>query len=260
MESAMSRPTYKRLRTNSLVRTITPTFVRNVAGRKIRGKRTARKSVMSVHRFTRTAIGSNSTPGTGLISMNTFAALGLNGTGAYDMEWSFTLVGAQCYIAGTANNLVAMANVADFTNLFDKYRIDCVEVCMTFSANSHGTTSGLTSGLPIVYYAEDYDDIGAINLNAISQYDNLRKWQVSPNDQMKTFKIYPKPQEVVYRTLLANGYQQGSNKKWQDTLYTDTPYFGLKMVVDPIVYAGGSTPIGSFQFSFKYFISCKDTK
>lgn len=226
-----------------------------------RGRSNVPRSLASTRRhcYTRT-ISTGSTPGSNdAISVNAQNAQGLSATGFYDMEFSFSLQKVQMYIAGTAFVSWTMPNYADFTNLYDKYRIDWVEVTLTFNGNTH--TGGSVQSLPRVFFVEDNDDTNSINLASIQQYDNLKTFQFGTGDGvMKTFRIHPKPQELVYYTTTLSGYQQGSNKKFIDTTYPDVPQYGCKMIVDPIVYAASSTLLGSIALSFKYHITCDSTK
>lgn len=211
------------------------------------------------HCYTRT-VSTGSTPGSNdAIVVNAQAAQGLSASSFYDLEFTFSLQKVQMYIAGTAFVSWTMPNYADFTSLYDKYRIDWVDVTMTFNGNTH--TGGSTQSLPRVFFVEDNDDTNSISLGAIQQYDNLKTFQFGTGEGvMKTFRIHPRPQEMVYYTSTLTGYQQGSNKKFIDTTYPDVPQYGAKMIVDPIVYSASSLVLGSIAFSFKYHITCESTK
>lgn len=226
-----------------------------------RGRRSIPRSLASTRRhcYTRT-VSTGSTPGSNdAIIVNAQAAAGLSSSGFYDMEFTFSLQKVQMYIAGTSFVSWTMPNYADFTALYDKYRIDWVDVTMTFNGNTH--TGGSTQSLPRIFFVEDGDDANSINMASIQQYDNLKIFQFGTGEGvMKTIRIHPKPQEMVYYTSTLTGYQQGSNKKFIDTTYPDVPQYGAKIVVDPIVYSATSLVLGSIAFSFKYHITCDSTK
>lgn len=243
---------YKRARSNSTTNALVI--------RKVRGRRSKAKPSTSVHCYTRTAISSAAVAGSGFIPVNLFPSQGLGGTGFYDVEMSFSLTGVQLYIGAGAYANVALPNYSDFTALYDQYRIDYVDVTMTFSNNVSSTSSAVPC-LPIIYFAPDYDDVGATNLAAIAQYDNLKKFQLgSGPGVMKTIRCYPRPNVQLYNSPVSTGYGQASRKLFLDTNSPAVPYYGAKFVVDPTALAGGSTPIGNICMSYKYHLTFKNTK
>jgi len=212
------------------------------------------------HCYTRTVSTGATVGNNDAILVNSQAAQGLGTSGFYDMEFSFSLQKVQMNISGTAYTSWTVPNYTDLTNLYDKYRIDWVDVCMTFNGNNSSTANG-TQSLPRIFFVEDNDDVQSINLTAIQQYDNLKTFQFGVGEGvMKTIRIHPRPQEMVYYTAALTGYQQGSNKKFIDTSYPDIPQYGCKIIVDPIYYTTASVNLGSIAFSFKYHITCDSTK
>jgi len=258
-----------------------PSYAKKIAGRRIAAFVSRRRSTKysrprasvgraastRVHEYTRTC-GTGGTVGiSDSIIVNTQAATGLliaglAATAAYDMEFSFSLTGGvDLYIAGALYTNYAMPVTADFTNLYEKYRIDWIECNFTFSADNSSTASNNTHSMPRIFMVEDNDDTTAINLAAIQQYDNLKQWQLGLDGGVsKKWKIHPTPLEMVYLSAIATGYQKGSNKKWINTAYGQVPHYGMKMIVDPITYTAGSVPLGCIAMSFKYHFTFCDVK
>lgn len=217
------------------------------------------------HCYTR-VISTGATPGTSdAISVNSLASIGCGvagvNSGNFDLQFSFSLQKVQMYIAGATWYNWDMPSYTDFTNLYDKYRIDWIDVSMTFNSNTSTPAGGGVTTMPKVFVAEDNDDVSASNLAVIQQYDNLKIFQFGAGDGvMKTFRIHPKCQEMVYYTAALTGYQPSSSKKFIDTQYPNIPMYGLKAVIDPIVYTAATQPLGYISMSFKYHITCESTK
>lgn len=217
------------------------------------------------HCYTR-VISTGATPGTSdAISVNSLASIGLGvagvNSGNFDLQFSFSLQKVQMYIAGATWYNWDMPNYTDFTALYDKYRIDWIDVMMTFNSNTSTPAGGGVTTMPKVFVAEDNDDVAASNLAVIQQYDNVKIFQFGAGDGvMKTFRIHPKAQEMVYYTAALTGYQPSSSKKFIDSQYPNVPMYGLKAVIDPIVYTAATQPLGYISLSFKYHITCESTK
>lgn len=197
--------------------------------------------------------------------VNSQAATGLSinggaGSGGYDIEISFQLSGVTVYFGGIVWWNYPMPNFADLTALYDNYRVDFIDCEFTFNSDNSSTSQPAAS-LPRVFMVEDHDDVAAINLTGIQQVSGLKKWQfgIGPG-VMKRVRIHPTPLEMVYYSAVATGYQRGSNKKWIRTTNDSVPLYGVKMIIDPIVYTAGSVVLGDIAASFTYHITCTDTK
>lgn len=229
----------------------------------VKGPRMSRGSRTRIHEYTRTC-GSGMTAGSNDgIWVNTQNATGLifgggAATGLYDVELSFSLYQVQAYIGGTAVGTYAMPSVTDFTNLYDLYRIDYIDVCITFSNNTSSINQP-TTGLPIIYFVEDNDDVAATNTGSLMQYDKLKKFQFGMKNMIRT-RIHPKPLEMVYQSAVSTSYQSGSGKKFLTTANNNIPHYGVKLTVDPGPYSAAAVQTGVIQMSFKYHITCKNTK
>jgi len=196
--------------------------------------------------------------------INSQAATGIAingaGSGAYDAEIYFNLSGFTVFMGGVSWYSYPMPNFTDFTNLYDQYRIDWIDLEFTLNSNNSSVTNP-TLSLPRVFFVEDHDDVAATNLNSLQQYDNLKTWQFGiDSGVMKRVRIHPTPLEMVYYTAALTGYQKGSNKKWINTAYPTIPHYGVKILIDPIVYTAGAIDLGYMSLTANYHITCSSTK
>lgn len=124
-----------------------------------------------------------------------------------------------------------LAGVAEFTSLYDQYRIDYVTLKIMWSPKDSLTVDPNAPGqsiYPVLYYYNDYDDDTAPSTLAdIRERSNLRTVRISPN---RTININVKPAiaSSVYQSTTATAYAPKWNTKL-DAAYPDIPHFGLKM-------------------------------
>lgn len=161
---------------------------------------------LNTHHFRRWAGGFNYQPGTGLTE--------------YGLGQQYTF-----------NQLI---NYAEFTNLYDQYRIDRIKV--TFQLinvpdadstvpNSVGNGNNM---YPKIWLARDPDDANIPTLDEMRQRSKTVCRVLQPN---KTISIWVKPAV----NLAAFGGTTGYNIKyspWMDLSVVNTPHFGLKGVID----------------------------
>lgn len=223
-------------------------------------------SSTKIHAYTRTCASGLTQGDNDTIGINTQSATGLtmNGVnyGVYDIEMSFSLSGGVQVLIGGANvDTYAMPNATDFSNLYEQYRIDWIDVMITFS-NNNSSINQPTTGLPRIFFAEDHDDTSAVNMTGILQYDNLQQWQLGALDgsNTKTIRIHPTALQSVYLSAVSTGYQAGNKSQFISTAYAGVPHYGVKMVVDPIFYSAGSVAVGNLAMAFKYHLTFRSVK
>lgn len=174
----------------------------------------------------------------------------------------FTIGAASTYLAGvmvfgpnntyfysspTGNQLSwATVNAAEIAALWDKLKIDKVELMFTSSVHGQANTS---TQQPLILFAEDDNDSSA-SPDQIKQMDMVA-WQ--PGDQNNPFKITvrPKYQRLVYYTSLLSSYEP---TRGYVVAGTDIPHYGLKIGIEPLGAAG------RICFTAKYFFKCKELK
>lgn len=122
-------------------------------------------------------------------------------------------------------NLQQLDAYAQFTSLFDQYRIRKV-VCVFRPQFSETIYTGVLGGQSTYNYsAIDYDDANALSDSAIREYDTC---QVHKNTDQFTRTIYPRVAVGLYGGSLFNAYGNNSNSQWIDCSNPAVPYYGLK--------------------------------
>jgi len=128
--------------------------------------------------------------------------------------------------------LSALTNVADYTNVFDQYRITCAEITFSPFFNQYPLTSSTTPGR--LYTVIDYDDAGTpASLVDLLTYPNC---------------VMTQPWEKVTRTLVPHCAQSAYNgsfagyvnvkSPWIDTVSNSVQHYGVKGYVEASTTTG----------------------
>lgn len=168
--------------------------------------------------------------------------------------------------ASMAFRLSDISDVADFTNLFDQYRINGIAVkiipCVT---NIRGSTSGGT--LPdlgcFLHIVNDVDDAAtpaasAVGMDALRQYESYRS--INPyrnNGAPIKFYIKPRVAPAIYGSGTFTGY--GSVRPpWIDLVSTGVDHYGMKFLVETI--EGALNQLAEFKVEATYYFSCRGVR
>lgn len=195
------------------------------------------------------------------LSMN--QATGFNALGQYDLAFTFRLDGVQVYCGGSFVSTQALPGYTDFTNLFDCWRIKCVDVALGFTNNSSGINVP-TTGLPILSVVEDHDDVAAVAAPDYNQFHNVRTVQIgqqggSAKDGFYHMRIYPRPQMMMYKTAVTTGFGPSEKPVWIQTLSPDIPHNGLRIGWNTYGLTT-NVGIGNLVLNFKIHYEFKDQK
>lgn len=150
-------------------------------------------------------------------------------------------------VAGNTNTY-NIPNAAEFAALFDKMKIDKVE--MVFH-NAQSAGSGLSGAQPnyLVFATDDNDT--AASVDSIKQMD-CKVWQPGFNATSQKIICKPKYQRLVYYTSLLSSYEPTSGYVVSDTAI---PHYGIKVGVDII------NDIAYFvNWTAKIHFKCKEVK
>lgn len=166
------------------------------------------------------------------------------------VRWSNRDTTNYCHIAipGTATGTVSaiqtsvfylsdIQNAAEFTSLFDNYRIN--KVMYRWVLRRDPTQSSVNPGtLPRVSWVHDFNDqLSPAQIQQLRQHANLREAHFSEsNMKTKWYTLNCSTLELVYRTALTNatGPQW---RKYIDTSLVDVPHYGIKFLYDGL-YTG----------------------
>jgi len=168
----------------------------------------------------------------------------INETGAnQNLAYSFKL-----------DNLV---NPSDFTNLYDRYRINKITLHLSRTRNSTGDGTATPYNRKILVVWDD-------DANVLSQeddyleYGNCKRYSIIGNGDIK-LTLYPKLSAPLLNAGGSNNAYQSipSSKQWLKIEDDDVPHFGLKIFVPGQVAPEGYS---LFTVRAKFHLSLKNSK
>jgi len=125
--------------------------------------------------------------------------------------------------ASISFNLNDLPNVAEFTSLFDQYRINSIK--WTLMPRGSSAEAGTNNSACKIFSVLDYDDDTApTSIDTLLQYENC-KTSNSLRDHSRSLR--PKFARSVYQSALVTGYGQSSG--WLDCDSTLIPHYGIKL-------------------------------
>lgn len=148
-------------------------------------------------------------------------------------------------------NIASLPDITDFSNLFDQYKLNAIEV--TFIPNITSNDMNPVSTyyeMPNVHSIIDRDDDAAPGaLTNLMQYPSYRRTRGH-----QVHKRYWKPAlaQTIYKTGATTGTAQ-KGPMWLDLADTTIPHFGLKLYIDQ---TNASTNI-KYSMYVKYFLQFK---
>lgn len=157
--------------------------------------------------------------------------------GTWDLYWdSATSAFVNCNGVGHEFKLSDLPNSAEFTALFDAYRIRGVKLEFVPVYNSHEINEGPAAtpfdrlGLPLMTYARDYDDATSpANENTLLQY--AANHRINLTNKKSIYIRNPRVATTVYQSGLTAAYSEAKKNVWIDCANPDVPHYGLKYFV-----------------------------
>jgi len=149
---------------------------------------------------------------------------------------------------GFTFTLGSLLNVAEFTTLFDMYRINAVMLRFHYRLDPGSAPYGNGASYPRMFSVKDYDDSNApANVNELREYSNCKMKVLNPNKPL-VYKITP----AIKSAVGVNSTPKW--KQWLDCQFTNTDHFGFKWIVDNL-------PSNSvLELEVIYYVSFKHAK
>lgn len=149
-------------------------------------------------------------------------------------------------------------NYAEFTSLFDQYRITRVDIKFLFDKNSATFTGASAQFIPNIYTVFDPDDGTPLSTeNDYLQYQSLR---VNRMDTPVYRTIYPCTATPAYSGGAFSGYTEVKNA-WIDCGNPATEYYGLKYWIDTGMAGGaGGNTLGQLKVFYTVHIQFKTVR
>lgn len=187
-------------------------------------------------------------------------ALGWGGLGSSSLNFAFALNQVSGYQAGAFTYGITMPNAAEFTALFDYYKIGPVKMTMFFSNNLSSVNSPAT-GLPIILVGNDYDNVDN-NESITTMYERagVRTVQFTA-DMHNGITHYCKPcclgaVETTDGIAFANSPAALKENQWLDCNAPGVIHSGIKLFYNN-QGRNNNTDIGSVTFVFEVTLHFK---
>lgn len=173
----------------------------------------------------------------------------LLGPGIYDLPF---VVHAQ---------LDQVAQPADFTALFDQYKINWVKLRIQLGQNVYNTApaTGSTIPMPYIEYETDYDSAGPPDVTTFRQNMGIKtKYFNSVSNRLYLTVMSPKPQ--IGTDTTGSGPVLGivpTKRSWVNCVYDDVPHYGIRGVIRNL-YAPNVAGLSPLTIDATMGISLKD--
>lgn len=211
--------------------------------RRRRGRRVYRKKTQNkVHSFVRMC-DKDSVYVTSALGPNQISETGANQHLTYQFKF---------------DNLV---NPSDFTNLYDMYKINKIQLMLEPEWTSNGQFyNNLNIQNRKLRVVHDYTDATPLtDEDQYLEYANCKSY--SPLRNIK-ITLYPKIKNIIENVNGgATAYTtMSSNKAWLDMDNDEVPHFGLKIFVPANISNTAEVPVSLFRVRAKFWFSCKNSK
>lgn len=148
-------------------------------------------------------------------------------------------------------NAGSCPNSAEFSALFDYYRI--TKVKMTFSLRSSSSSTSTTiQPSPIVYYAIDYNDTAPASIDVLREKRQCKVVYMNDKNH-RGFDVTVRP---MYLETLGTGLQQPMNSGWFtcSTAGMNAPFGGLAFATEILGDVGQNAVI---KYEVRYYLEFK---
>lgn len=146
--------------------------------------------------------------------------------------------------------LSQLTNYADFTSLYDQFKICGIARKYVFDRNSSEAQATVISSLPRLITVNDWNDTSALaNENEALEYANCKQSRLD-----RVVKRYFRPQPLADPT----GYANFMSKRWLPTASYITPHSGIKEAL--VLNSTSSVALGNLNIYTTFYIACKNPK
>lgn len=184
----------------------------------------------------------------------------LYSTYASGTSWgSSVIVGSYTNGFAMVNRLNCLENPSDFTNLFDRYKLNGVKV--TFLNQVSEATAGGAQVLPLLTYAIDYDDLNPPTESQMRQKQYTKRKVLSAN---RPVSIFYKPKRLMPAADPSSGTGLTNsvitNAGWTNCDFPQVTHGGLKFYLSNLYGGTPATTTVQSQIDIvvQYYFSCKD--
>ena len=166
------------------------------------------------------------------------------------------------YAAGFTFLMSAVPNSAEFTALYDFYRINKVVIRLVWRSSSLTqieTVSNSIVGMPICYHVTDTDDATSpASASEVMEHSKHRMYFFGSTKRVLTKTLYPRYAQEVFRTGVTSGYAEGKRGTWIDCAYPNVEHYAWKIFID--VPQSGTGNQAYFDVQTTYYLEFKDPR
>lgn len=169
----------------------------------------------------------------------------------YGLRQSINLVSNQ-QLGAYQFSLDQVQNFADFTQLYDQYKITGVKVIFRLMTNPDSAVA-TTQIFPTLWMVRDNDDSATPgSLVSLMEKEGVKYKVLRPNSAVSMYIKSPRLAGMVYQSGTTTSYTSIA-PKWVDCSYPTTPHYAIKWCVDS---EGVSQP-GDYYISVqtKYYLT-----
>lgn len=181
------------------------------------------------------------------------------------LSLDFSLDALRVNFGTTTVATVAVPNYTEFGALFDKYRIDLVDVYYTSSvAFNGGMGSGQSQYMPACAYTVDTDDSNAATVQDIQQYATCKYTQFGGNQtkprKLASFKPLPTLALYTSGSTVAGAGDLAGRNLWLDAATANIKHYGMKFALDQIMTTTAGQTWYMINFEVRYHLCMKDVR
>ena len=125
-----------------------------------------------------------------------------------------------------------VVNPSDFTNLYDSYKINKIQLFLEPTANQTQTPTNYPVQRKIAVVHDYTDAFPLTQEDDYLEYSNCKRYNIVRNNAIK-ITLFPKIKNIIENVSGgANAYTtMSSNKVWLDMANDEVPHFGLKIFI-----------------------------
>jgi len=160
--------------------------------------------------------------------------------------------------------LSAVSNYTEFVALYDRYRIDKVEVHFRYDrTSSDASATGFTTPMPTITAVKDYDDATPLTLDSQYQQYNpvyIKRMGMTAGDDL-VISMKPRVAAAGYGGTVWTNYINMA-APWCDTASANLEHYGIKWTIwfpGSIIVPPG-TANGRLSYNVKYWLSFTDSQ
>jgi len=170
---------------------------------------------------------------------------------------AFTIVydptGLTCFASATNFQVVALPNISEIAALWDRVRIDKVEITFAPTYQQSDGIASASSATPQLLVCNDTND-GATGTTVSSIQQHAGCKHFAGSNSPWTWTVRPMHQRLLYYTPLLSSYEPAYGFVNSDTAI---PHYGTKVGLPDVTRVSANMVM---TMSFKFFFTCANTK